>query len=167
MTLFAAPAVAPLSGRRDVPPRTGSLPRGERDREVNASTTAAVSAKDLAASLGNRHGDAELAVVTVVSPEAKDAAPRPLDDTERLLSLQVAIKVADLGHLGEALEVHRRWLGALEEEFFRQGDRERELGLPISPLFDRAKQGVSKSQVGGWGVGAFFLVFCCMAPRPR
>jgi hypothetical protein len=35
----------------------------------------------------------------------------------------------------------------LEEEFFRQGDRERELGLPISPLFDRAKQGVGKSQV--------------------
>ncbi len=81
-----------------------------------------------------------------------DTAPRPKDDTERLLSLQVAIKVADLGHLGEALEVHRRWLGALEEEFFRQGDRERELGLPISPLFDRAKQGVSKSQVG-WAEG--------------
>ncbi len=36
----------------------------------------------------------------------------------------------------------------LEEEFFRQGDQERALGLPISPLFDRAKQGVSKSQVG-------------------
>ncbi|PNG99763.1 cAMP-specific 3',5'-cyclic phosphodiesterase 4A, partial [Tetrabaena socialis] len=31
---------------------------------------------------------------------------------------------------------------------FSQGDRERQLGLPISPLFDRAKQGVSKSQVG-------------------
>jgi hypothetical protein len=43
----------------------------------------------------------------------------------------------------------RRWLSALEEEFFRQGDREQLVGLPISPLFDRAKQGVSKSQVGG------------------
>lgn len=44
----------------------------------------------------------------------------------------------------------RRWLGVLEEEFFRQGDKEREAGLPISPLFDRAKQGVSKSQVSAW-----------------
>ena len=35
----------------------------------------------------------------------------------------------------------------LEEEFFRQGDKEKALGLPMSPLFDRAKQGVSKSQV--------------------
>ena len=43
--------------------------------------------------------------------------------------------------------VRCRWLGVLEEEFFNQGDKERELGIPISPLFDRAKQGVSKSQV--------------------
>ena len=44
--------------------------------------------------------------------------------------------------------MHTRWLGLLEEEFFRQGDLERGAGLPISPLFDRTKQGVSKSQVG-------------------
>ncbi|KXZ51687.1 hypothetical protein GPECTOR_11g138 [Gonium pectorale] len=85
-------------------------------------------------------------------------APRPVDETERLLSLQMAIKCADIGHLGEALEVHKRWLLMLEEEFFRQGDRERELSLPISPLFDRAKQGVSKSQVGFYEFVALPLV---------
>ncbi|KAG2439842.1 hypothetical protein HYH02_010474 [Chlamydomonas schloesseri] len=79
---------------------------------------------------------------------AAAAAPKPSDETERLLSLQLAIKVADLGHLGESLEVHKRWLAGLEEEFFRQGDKEKALGIPISPLFDRGKQGVSKSQVG-------------------
>lgn len=41
-----------------------------------------------------------------------------------------------------------RWVGQLEEEFFRQGDVERALGLTISPLFDRSKQGITKSQVG-------------------
>ena len=56
--------------------------------------------------------------------------------------------MADIGHLGEELPVHCRWLGVLEEEFFSQGDREQARGLPISPLFDRAKQGVSKSQGG-------------------
>ena len=75
-------------------------------------------------------------------------APQPLDESERLLAMCIALKAADLGHLGEELEVHKRWLAGLEEEFFRQGDQERELGIPISPLFDRAKQGVSKSQVG-------------------
>ena len=43
-----------------------------------------------------------------------------------------------------------RWVGNLEEEFFRQGDQEKLLGLPVSPLFDRDKLGVTKSQVGGW-----------------
>ncbi|GLI60869.1 hypothetical protein VaNZ11_003086, partial [Volvox africanus] len=79
---------------------------------------------------------------------APSEAPKPLDDSERLLSLQVLLKVADLGHLAEELDVHKRWLSALEEEFFLQGDEERQRGLPISPLFDREKQGVSKSQVG-------------------
>jgi cAMP-specific phosphodiesterase 4 len=36
----------------------------------------------------------------------------------------------------------------LEEEFFLQGDREKSEGLAVSPLFDRNKPGVTKSQVG-------------------
>ena len=51
-------------------------------------------------------------------------------------------------HAHALLRLRRRWLSGLEEEFFRQGDKEKELGLPISPLFDRTKQGVSKGQVG-------------------
>ncbi|KAG2486839.1 hypothetical protein HYH03_014522 [Edaphochlamys debaryana] len=84
--------------------------------------------------------------------------PTPVDDAERLLSLQLALKVADIGHLGSELGVHKRWLAALEEEFFRQGDREKALGLPISPLFDRSKTGVSKSQVGFYDFVALPLV---------
>ncbi|KAG2490631.1 hypothetical protein HYH03_011022 [Edaphochlamys debaryana] len=93
-------------------------------------------------------------------------APQPVDDTERLLSLQVALKCADIGHLGEALGVHMRWLSVLEEEFFRQGDLERELGLPISPLFDRSKQGVSKSQVGFYDFVALPLVHALASAFP-
>ncbi|KAG2444401.1 hypothetical protein HXX76_001154 [Chlamydomonas incerta] len=88
-----------------------------------------------------RHGEGRKVSAELLTPQ-------PLDEGERLLALCVAIKAADLGHLGESLEVHKRWLAGLEEEFFRQGDQERELGMPISPLFDRAKQGVSKSQTG-------------------
>jgi hypothetical protein len=41
-----------------------------------------------------------------------------------------------------------RWVNQLEEEFFRQGDVERASGMTISPLFDRDKQGITKSQIG-------------------
>ncbi len=39
------------------------------------------------------------------------------------------------------VQVHLRWVQALEAEFFQQGDAERALGLPISPLCDRNKEG--------------------------
>ncbi|KAG2431307.1 hypothetical protein HYH02_013438 [Chlamydomonas schloesseri] len=97
----------------------------------------------------------------VMTGTAAAAAPLPAppaDEAQRLLALQICLKVADIGHLSGTLPVHKRWLGVLEEELFRQGDRERELGLPISPLFDRTKQGVSKSQVGFFEFVALPLV---------
>ena len=49
-----------------------------------------------------------------------------------------------------------RWVHALEEEMFRQGDLEKIKGYPVSPLMDRAKTGITKSQPGvsvrcAWG----------------
>eukprot|EP00798_Chlamydomonas_sp_ICE-L_P009452 gene9452-32435_t len=39
----------------------------------------------------------------------------PLDASEKLLSLQVALKMADLGHLTAELPVHLKWVNSLEE----------------------------------------------------
>eukprot|EP00879_Flechtneria_rotunda_P005016 GHRR01005292.1.p1 GENE.GHRR01005292.1~~GHRR01005292.1.p1 ORF type:complete len:859 (+),score=362.03 GHRR01005292.1:904-3480(+) len=78
----------------------------------------------------------------------QDKIVLPLDETERILGLQMALKCADLGHVTAALPVHIRWVDQLEEEFFRQGDVERHNCMSISPLFDRSKQGITKSQVG-------------------
>lgn len=37
---------------------------------------------------------------------------------------------------------------------FRQGDREKSLGQPVSPLMDRARGGVTKSQAGFFNIVA-------------
>ena len=37
---------------------------------------------------------------------------------------------------------------------FRQGDREKSLGQPVSPLMDRARGGVTKSQTGFFNIVA-------------
>jgi hypothetical protein len=55
--------------------------------------------------------------------------------------------MADLGHLCDPTPVHLQWVQRLEEEFFMQGDAEQAAGMPITPLFDRTKPGVTKSQV--------------------
>ena len=41
-----------------------------------------------------------------------------------------------------------RWCRRILSEFFAQGDRERKLDLPISPLCDRFSSRVAKSQIG-------------------
>ncbi len=62
--------------------------------------------------------------------------------------MQMVLKCADIGHLAAAPALHQRWAYQLEEEFFRQGDQEKTLGLPISPLMDRnLRGGMTKSQV--------------------
>ena len=60
---------------------------------------------------------------------------------DRLLTLQVAIKVADLGHCYTKLSQHRAWVKRLEEEFFKQGDQERAAGRNPGPLMDRGLPG--------------------------
>jgi hypothetical protein len=45
----------------------------------------------------------------------------------------------------------------LEEELFRQGDKEKAAGLSVSPLMDRSKAGVTKSQVGFFDIVAMPL----------
>eukprot|EP00798_Chlamydomonas_sp_ICE-L_P029068 gene29068-32273_t len=73
---------------------------------------------------------------------------------------------ADIGLIAEGLEVHIKWVYALEEEFYNQGDLELKNGLPISPLFDRTKPGVSKSQPGFFNVIAIpvFHNSCAVFP---
>lgn len=63
--------------------------------------------------------------------------------------LQLALKCSDLGHLSLGWGSHMRWVQRLEDEFFAQGDQEKNIGMPeVSFLMDREKQGVSDSQVG-------------------
>merc|ERR1712125_109673 len=76
------------------------------------------------------------------------ASLEPLSSKGAMLLLQIAMKCADLGHLALDWTLHLKWVRRLECEFFAQGDREKQLGLPVSFLMDREKPGASKSQVG-------------------
>ena len=66
----------------------------------------------------------------------------------RLLTWKMAMKCADLGHLGAPTHVHLKWVHLLEEEMFQQGDFEKARSYPVSPLMDRDKGGITSSQPG-------------------
>ena len=62
-----------------------------------------------------------------------------LSESETILVLQVALKVADLGHLRAPLDIHRRWVAGLCSEFYAQGDLERARGMPVNDLMSRER----------------------------
>ncbi|KAF7645234.1 hypothetical protein LDENG_00207770, partial [Lucifuga dentata] len=63
-------------------------------------------------------------------------------------ALSLLLHTADISHPAKRWDMHHRWTTSLLEEFFRQGDREAELGLPFSPLCDRKSTMVAQSQIG-------------------
>ncbi|XP_015036338.2 calcium/calmodulin-dependent 3',5'-cyclic nucleotide phosphodiesterase 1 isoform X9 [Drosophila pseudoobscura] len=66
-------------------------------------------------------------------------------DKSKVLSL--VLHCCDISHPAKQWGVHQRWTMLLLEEFFRQGDLEKELGLPFSPLCDRNNTLVAESQI--------------------
>ncbi|XP_049829380.1 dual specificity calcium/calmodulin-dependent 3',5'-cyclic nucleotide phosphodiesterase 1-like isoform X1 [Schistocerca gregaria] len=63
-------------------------------------------------------------------------------------ALSLVLHCCDISHPAKRWDLHHRWTSQLLEEFFRQGDKERELGLPFSPLCDRNNTLVAESQIG-------------------
>ena len=57
---------------------------------------------------------------------------------------------ADVSHPTKCWALHREWTARCMEEFFNQGDREKEMGLDVSPLCDRNTTQVPQSQIGEW-----------------
>ncbi|XP_034196325.1 dual specificity calcium/calmodulin-dependent 3',5'-cyclic nucleotide phosphodiesterase 1A isoform X4 [Osmia lignaria lignaria] len=70
----------------------------------------------------------------------------PSVDKSKAVSL--VLHCCDISHPAKRWDLHHRWTMQLLEEFFRQGDKEKTLGLPFSPLCDRNNTLVAESQIG-------------------
>ncbi|XP_058888198.1 dual specificity calcium/calmodulin-dependent 3',5'-cyclic nucleotide phosphodiesterase 1A-like isoform X1 [Acipenser ruthenus] len=77
----------------------------------------------------------------------KNALQQP-EGVDKSKAMSLMLHTADISHPAKSWELHHRWTKALMEEFFRQGDKEAELGLPFSPLCDRKSTMVAQSQIG-------------------
>ena len=78
------------------------------------------------------------------------------EQENRTLALQLVIKVADISNVSRPFELANKWCDILNNEFFRQGDLEKESGIGLtSPLNDRENSDKPKSQIG-------FYNFICL-----
>ena len=62
--------------------------------------------------------------------------------------MDFAVHSADISQQCRPFEVVKEWVFLLFEEFFRQGDIEKEMELPVSMLCDRDTTKVAGSQPG-------------------
>ena len=62
--------------------------------------------------------------------------------------LNILIHASDISNPTKPFNVYNQWADRVMAEFYNQGDRERELGLPISFLCDRSTVTIPNSQIG-------------------
>ncbi|XP_054709152.1 dual specificity calcium/calmodulin-dependent 3',5'-cyclic nucleotide phosphodiesterase 1-like [Uloborus diversus] len=67
---------------------------------------------------------------------------------EKSKALSLVLHCCDISHPSKTWDLHHRWTLLLMEEFFLQGDKEKSLGLPYSPLCDRNTTLIAESQIG-------------------
>ena len=78
------------------------------------------------------------------------------EESYRLMVMELIMKVSDISNVSRPFKYADKWCEVLSEEFWRQGDREKALGLEYSgPLMNRAENNKPKGQVG-------FYNFVCL-----
>ena len=78
------------------------------------------------------------------------------DPGDRQLILKIGMKVCDIAHSTKNKDLHLKWSSNMQEEFWLQGDKERDLELPVSPLMERQ---VTRGQTAHSQIG-FLEVVC-------
>ncbi|KAH3767675.1 high affinity cAMP-specific and IBMX-insensitive 3',5'-cyclic phosphodiesterase 8A [Pelomyxa schiedti] len=61
---------------------------------------------------------------------------------DKLLVMRLLLKLADISNVTRPVDVMQVWVQKLNEEFYFQGDKERQLGLPVTTFMDREQSSV-------------------------
>ncbi|GMH59968.1 hypothetical protein TrRE_jg3523 [Triparma retinervis] len=67
---------------------------------------------------------------------------------DKFIMIEMALHCADISNPVKDIMVYKKWVNVVMTEFYQQGDKERDLGMPISAMFDRHNSSVTKTQVG-------------------
>ncbi|CAJ1987576.1 cAMP specific phosphodiesterase [Leishmania donovani] len=101
-----------------------------------------------------RHGD-----LSRVFDDMAKAGYDSNNQESRRLVMETLIKAGDVSNVTKPFETSRMWAMAVTEEFYRQGDMEKEKGVEVLPMFDRSKNNeLARGQIGfiDFVAGKFF-----------
>eukprot|EP01084_Bolivina_argentea_P017484 32660_1 len=78
-----------------------------------------------------------------------DSDPRVIDvNDERRFILCFLVHLCDISNCAKSLKSGKKWAVRVMTEFFKQGDRERALGLEVSAMMDRRRSSTPQGQIG-------------------
>ena len=117
---------------------------GEREKDTDTSATASTSKPP------SKPPPKSTKVFNMKLPES------------RLFILTIALKCADLGNPCRPWDLSKRWSEQICAEFYRQGDFERQLDLPVTPICNRYEASMAKIQTGQ---SLFTFLFSSLFPH--
>lgn len=79
----------------------------------------------------------------------------------------MALHAADVSNPAKSTDVCRKWADKIMVEFYQQGDKERELQLPVSVGYDRDNPIPLEKMQAGFIIGIVQPLFHVMAQLPR
>lgn len=143
---------------------------GKPLREQRHSRARGLTCADVGGVRGARRENVLNTDVTTTMPAAKDFEKRGRRPSATVLDFDAAaeaakngggsergpgsaqvfcmiIKAADISNPSRPLPLYQRWIEGIMQEFFAQGDAEREKGMTISMNCDRSSVVVAKAQV--------------------
>ncbi|CAH0484499.1 unnamed protein product [Peronospora farinosa] len=86
-------------------------------------------------------------------------------DDERLV-LQMALHTADVSNPTKSLRIYLAWTERIKQEFYQQGDKERELLLPVSIGYDREQPIPLEKMQAGFIIGIVRPLFLSLSLLP-
>ncbi|KAG3120079.1 hypothetical protein PI124_g488 [Phytophthora idaei] len=102
----------------------------------------------LATDMAKHFEDVALFKTNILSAALDEDAVLVKNVGDKKLLLKMILHTCDVSNPAKERETMLRWTDRVVEEFFVQGDMEKQLGLPVSPFMDRDTIVIKKMQVG-------------------
>jgi len=97
---------------------------------------------------GEQHGSDFMAYWTTPSSDIS-SIPEALQEVENVrFVLELLLHCADISGPVKPVHISKKWADLVCEEFFQQGEKEKEKGLPVSPMMDKATTNIPNMQMG-------------------
>ena len=109
--------------------------RGNSPRNINRFSTGRLSLNDSPTARGDRFGADPFDLN--LTNNSSSSSPFRYSTGQVLTIMKASLHLADISNPAKPWDIYNLWIPKIMEEFYAEGDKQRELNLPITFAFDR------------------------------